>query len=611
MDHLHLRSHHDLTASASGLLQPDKKRSVASLSSAFDSILKQTELSAGRNLNSLNDGSEMKNIIDSSNAPRIGERSSSEPSRLKEIHRASRMRDNHSGRDKSSHDSDPSKIKSSGAFNESGIAATRESAPNYQNDLEHGSVISHRGEGETGAYEVSSASNKALPKDTMVKPHTENTKTSPVIEISELTGVSKREGDISAFGTANEHNRNLSNTEITARFGVFSENSRYPTVNDKTKAIIDAGTKAETMPLGNSFNEGEIQETYSDLRASKKTINLVNASKNRFIQDNHVDSSEQKMLSDKNLGINDLRKTQATLLASKLGADSFAKVNVDTTDQNSLLISKPGSVLSSGVITGSQLSLSKTANRQSKININSPQNSQGIGVNPANLQSLQVQTAQNQNLLQNNISGTNMNSLAAGKGNTILGQGLGNQGSFSGEPGGSPLNNNQQTGDARQARQHQKGHQVNPNTRNQFMSSNNSVAQQISIKIMRAIQAGSDRIQIQLKPSELGRVDVKMELAHDGRVMAIVTADNKETLDLLRRDASELQRALGDTGMNLNSGDLSFNLRGDEGKESEIGQKIMKPLIEEDEASSEDIISSSDNMLIENDRVITKIDIKA
>ena len=91
----------------------------------------------------------------------------------------------------------------------------------------------------------------------MVKPHTENIKTSPVIEISELTGVSEREGDISAFGTANEHNRNLSNGEITARFGVFSENSRYPKINDKTKAIIDAGTKAETTPLANIFNEAD------------------------------------------------------------------------------------------------------------------------------------------------------------------------------------------------------------------------------------------------------------------------------------------------------------------------------------------------------------------
>jgi len=99
-----------------------------------------------------------------------------------------------------------------------------------------------------------------------------------------------------------------------------------------------------------------------------------------------------------------------------------------------------------------------------------------------------------------------------------------------------------------------------------------SVVEQVSVKITKALQSGSDRINVQLKPADLGRVDVKMELTHDGRVMAVVTADNKETLDMLRRDSSELQRALAEAGMDLDSGDLNFNLRGQENEMAEDPQ---------------------------------------
>jgi len=54
--------------------------------------------------------------------------------------------------------------------------------------------------------------------------------------------------------------------------------------------------------------------------------------------------------------------------------------------------------------------------------------------------------------------------------------------------------------------------------------------------------------------------------------MAVVTADNKDTLDLLRRDSSELQRALAEAGMDLDSGDLNFNLRGQENEMAEDSQ---------------------------------------
>lgn len=54
-----------------------------------------------------------------------------------------------------------------------------------------------------------------------------------------------------------------------------------------------------------------------------------------------------------------------------------------------------------------------------------------------------------------------------------------------------------------------------------------------------------------------------MEVNHDGRVSAVITADRADTLDMLARDAKGLERALADAGLRTDSGNLQFNLRGE------------------------------------------------
>jgi flagellar hook-length control protein FliK len=102
------------------------------------------------------------------------------------------------------------------------------------------------------------------------------------------------------------------------------------------------------------------------------------------------------------------------------------------------------------------------------------------------------------------------------------------------------------------------------------------VIQQIAVNIAKAIQGGTDRIIIQLKPAALGRVEVRLEVTADGRVQAVVTADRPETLEALQRDARGLERALQDAGLRTDSNSLSFNLRGgqnpNDGAPSSAGQ---------------------------------------
>ena len=67
---------------------------------------------------------------------------------------------------------------------------------------------------------------------------------------------------------------------------------------------------------------------------------------------------------------------------------------------------------------------------------------------------------------------------------------------------------------------------------------------------------------INLKPVELGSVEVKLDFGADGRVQASIMAERPETLEMLQKDQRTLERALNDAGLQTDPGSLSFNLKG-------------------------------------------------
>jgi len=87
--------------------------------------------------------------------------------------------------------------------------------------------------------------------------------------------------------------------------------------------------------------------------------------------------------------------------------------------------------------------------------------------------------------------------------------------------------------------------------------------EQVAVNLRQAAQSGSDRIEIQLKPASLGAIAVKLDLTHDGRITAVISADRSDTLNLLRQHSDGLAQSLRDAGLQADSGSLSFNLRGD------------------------------------------------
>jgi flagellar hook-length control protein FliK len=89
-------------------------------------------------------------------------------------------------------------------------------------------------------------------------------------------------------------------------------------------------------------------------------------------------------------------------------------------------------------------------------------------------------------------------------------------------------------------------------------------ADQVSIRLVHAVAEGKRAIQMHLHPAELGSIDVKMQWQGD-KLTAQFTVDRPETLQILQREVPALERSLGQAGVNVDSGSLSFSLRQQQG----------------------------------------------
>jgi len=83
----------------------------------------------------------------------------------------------------------------------------------------------------------------------------------------------------------------------------------------------------------------------------------------------------------------------------------------------------------------------------------------------------------------------------------------------------------------------------------------------LAIEIVAQSHAGNKHFEIRLDPPELGRIHVKLDVDVDGNVSTRLVVDRADTLDLLKRDASSLERALQQSGLKTSDNALEFSLR--------------------------------------------------
>lgn len=364
-----------------------------------------------------------------------------------------------------------------------------------------------------------------------------------------------------------------------------------------SKSIVGNGDKTMTVDAATAQqslrgNEGAMAAAGQTVGKQSNKSGADSKANNHQAANNgaaNAGAAAQKSADGANAGKADNLQTQAQQISRAIGPDTQANIKVAVNNEQAQVTSKPSLTVSNASIFTQDGGKSTQNNQQQS----GQQQSGAQGQSAQQLQSAQQQAQAAQQANNQAAQQAKTASGPTGPSNTPSSIQSAGGGQHNGGP--DALNNmqNANTGQAtqqtQQSRDTQSQQQTQTAQRNQLPGS--AVTEQISVKITKALQSGTDRISIQLKPAELGRVDVKLEMTGDGRVMTVVTAEKQDTLDLLRRDSSELQRALQDAG--LQAGDMEFNLKGQE-QQSADGENADNSTSRDPETAADD--SNSDEL---------------
>lgn len=236
------------------------------------------------------------------------------------------------------------------------------------------------------------------------------------------------------------------------------------------------------------------------------------------------------------------KTNQAAAIAKAIGGDPKLSVEVKVENTSEKLVSRPRSSLSPTVAADAA---------------KGPQQAQTQGANPNAAQALLQSGQQMATQAQAQLDGSRQAKAGPVQGAAVQAPSAGNMAPAGSAPitpaGGESISNLSQTQNSQQTAAAQKTQRPAPSQRN--------VMEQVTVQITKAVNAGVDKINIQLRPASLGRVDVQLEMTGDGRISATIIADNRDTLDMLQRGARDLTKALNDAGLQADSQNLNFSLR--------------------------------------------------
>lgn len=332
--------------------------------------------------------------------------------------------------------------------------------------------------------------------------------------------------------------------------------NKTETAKPGQQAAPDAADGGEDAPDLQLTGEGAQKKATAKGNAQQTQANLAQKTEN-----NHVSAQDPS-----------LKQQQAADMASKLGNDQKVEVKVNVTKQSEHLVSQPTANLGAQAATKTEgdtqtQTAAQTATKgplqgqqmASTHNLGNQANQQGQDGQQQAQQNMQAAIAE----AAKNTAATDSKSQASQSTVNAATAATAKAGGAEGMTNAQGVSQNHTTQQAQQTAAAQKP-QHTPMAQQRAQ-----VTEQVNVQIAKAIANGMDKINIQLKPAHLGRIDVSMEMSHDGKITAVVTADNKDTLNLLKQDSGELTKAMREAGLDLNSGDLSFNLREGSGGEGD------------------------------------------
>ncbi len=103
-----------------------------------------------------------------------------------------------------------------------------------------------------------------------------------------------------------------------------------------------------------------------------------------------------------------------------------------------------------------------------------------------------------------------------------------------------------------------------------------NLSEQVTFHMKTASRNGESRISVQLDPVELGKLDIQLSFGRNGRAGVVITAETRQAMELLQKDAAALTNALADLGIKTDSGSLNFNLRGEQQSQQQSQQQAYR-----------------------------------
>lgn len=124
------------------------------------------------------------------------------------------------------------------------------------------------------------------------------------------------------------------------------------------------------------------------------------------------------------------------------------------------------------------------------------------------------------------------------------------------------------------------------------------VIDQVKVNITKSAVKGVDNIDIQLKPEDLGHIQIKMQISKDGRLQAHIVSSRPETMEMLQKEAQNLEKAFNDAGFQTDEGSLSFSFRegGESGREQDRNSELRSFIGNVLEHDVENELAGNDNL---------------
>lgn len=97
------------------------------------------------------------------------------------------------------------------------------------------------------------------------------------------------------------------------------------------------------------------------------------------------------------------------------------------------------------------------------------------------------------------------------------------------------------------------------NNANEFKGLSKEVIEQIKVNITKSAVKGIDTIDIELKPQDLGKVQIRMYINKDGKLHADIISSRQETSDMLQKEISNLSKSFNEAGYDTDEKSFNFS----------------------------------------------------